>query len=149
MIDDGTREALAIEIDTFLSSQRVIRVLNRIIDRQGKPLRIRVDNGPEFTSAAFTFWAKEQGIQIQYIQPGKPMQNGFIERFNRIYRESILDAYAFFDLSEVRWLTQQWIEEYNERRPHEALGNHTPREWKEKLLQDPGFIGMQNLENSR
>ena len=149
VIDDSTREALAIEIDTSISAQRVIRILNRIMERQGKPLRIRVDNGPEFTSSTFSLWAKEQGIQIQYIQPGKPMQNGFIERFNRIYRESILDAYAFFDLNEVRWLTQQWIEEYNERRPHEALGNNTPKEWREKLLQAPGFIGSQKLENSR
>lgn len=149
VIDDCSREALAIEVDTSISSQRVIRTLNRVIERQGKPLRIRVDNGPEFTSAAFTLWAKEQGIQIQYIQPGKPMQNGFIERFNRIYRESTLDAYVFFDLNEVRWLTQQWIEEYNERRPHEALQNHTPAEWKEKLLQAPGFIGLQNPDNSR
>lgn len=149
VIEDSTREALTIEVDTSLSSHRVIRTLNRIIERQGKPLRIRVDNGPEFTSAAFTFWAKEQGIHIQYIQPGKPMQNGFIERFNRIYRESILDAYAFSDLNEVRWLTQQWIYEYNERRPHEALGNHTPREWREKLLQASGFIGSKNLENSK
>lgn len=72
------------------------------------------------------------------------MQNGFIERFNRIYRESILDAYVFFDLNEVRWLTQQWLNEYNERRPHKALGNHTPKERKEKLLQAPGFIGGKN-----
>ncbi|MBM3433124.1 MAG: transposase, partial [Bacteroidetes bacterium] len=69
----------------------------------------------------------------QYIQPGKPMQNGYIERFNRLYREAILDAYAFIDLEEVRYLTREWIEEYNYRRPHEALNNQTPDEWKRKL----------------
>lgn len=133
IIDDSTREVLAIEIDTSISSQRVIRTLNRVIEREGKPGAIRVDNGPEFTAIVFSLWAKEHGIDIQYIQPGKPMQNGFIERFNRIYRESILDAYLFFELDQVRQLTEEWMEEYNERRPHEALDNMTPKEWKVKL----------------
>lgn len=155
VIDDSTREVLAIEIDTSISAQRVIRTLNRIIEQRGKPIAIRVDNGPEFTAIAFTLWAKGQGMAIQYIQPGKPMQNGFIERFNRIYRESILDAYLFFELDEVRKLTEEWKEEYNERRPHESLNNMTPSEWKEILLkekenlfQDPGFIDTKKLENS-
>lgn len=155
VIDDSTREVLAIEVDTSIAAQRVIRTLNRIIERQGKPFAIRVDNGPEFTAIAFTLWAKEQGIAIQYIQPGKPMQNGFIERFNRIYRESILDAYLFFELDEVRQLTEEWMEEYNERRPHESLDNRTPSEWremllkeKENLLQASGFIDTKKLENS-
>lgn len=155
VIDDSTREVLAIEVDTSIAAQRVIRTLNRIIERQGKPFAIRVDNGPEFTAIAFTLWAKEQGIAIQYIQPGKPMQNGFIERFNRIYRESILDAYLFFELNEVRQLTEEWMEEYNERRPHESLGNRTPSEWREMLLKEkenlfqaPGFIDTKKLENS-
>jgi len=133
IIDDSTREVLAIEIDTSISAQRVIRTLNRVIEREGKPGAIRVDNGPEFTAIVFSLWAKEQGIDIQYIQPGKPMQNGFVERFNRIYRESILDAYLFFELDQVRQLTEEWIEEYNERRPHEALNNLTPIEWKARL----------------
>lgn len=133
VIDDSTREVLAIEIDTSISSQRVVRTLNWIIEREGKPETIRVDNGPEFTAVAFSLWAKEHGIDIQYIQPGKPMQNGFVERFNRIYRESILDAYLFFELDQVRQLTAEWMEEYNERRPHEALNNLTPKEWKAKL----------------
>jgi len=155
VIDDSTREVLAIEVDSSIAAQRVVRILNRIIERQGKPFAIRVDNGPEFTAIAFTLWAKEQGITIHYIQPGKPMQNGFIERFNRIYRESILDAYLFFELDEVRQLTEEWMEEYNERRPHESLGNRTPSEWrelllkeKENLFQAPGFIGKRKLENS-
>ena len=76
------------------------------------------------------------------------MQNGYIERFNRIYREAILDAYLFFELEDVRLLTQEWMEEYNERRPHEALHNLSTFEWKEKLLQAPGFIGSSKTENS-
>lgn len=96
---------------------------------RGKPIAIRADNGPEFTSKELELWAKDRAITIQYIQPGKPTQNGYIERFNRLYREAVLDAYLFFDLQEVRKLTDEWIEEYNERRPHEALNNMTPAEW--------------------
>lgn len=130
VIDDCTREVLGIEIDTSLGSKRVIRTLNRIIEQRGVPKTIRTDNGPEFTSNEFELWCKELGIQLQFIQPGKPMQNGYVERFNRLYREAILDAYLFFDLDEVRHLTQEWMEEYNERRPHEGLNNLTPEEWK-------------------
>lgn len=129
VIDDCNREALVIEIATSIASKRVIRTLEQLIDWRGKPAAIRVDNGPEFTSADFTSWGKEKEINIHYIQPGKPMQNGYIERFNGSYRREILDAYLFFDLEEVRQLTEKWIEEYNTRRPHEALGNLTPSEW--------------------
>jgi putative transposase len=128
IINDCNREALAIEIDTSLSAKRVIRVLSRIIARRGKPRIIRVDNGPEFTSKEFELWCIEQGIIIQYIQTGKPMQNGFIERFNGSYRREILDAYVFFELHEVRKLTAEWMDEYNNRRPHEGLNNATPIE---------------------
>ncbi len=111
IIDDCTREALAIEIDTSLSAKRVTRVLDGSIMEQGKPVGIRVDNGPEFTSNEFAQWAKDKGIDIQYTQPGK-VQNGYIERFNRLYREAVLDAYLFFELHEVRLLTKEWMEEY-------------------------------------
>ena len=134
LIDDCTREVLAIEIDTSLSSKRIIRTLERVILDRGKPNIIRTDNGPEFTSKDLELWAKDNEIQIQFIQPGRPMQNGYIERFNRIYRESILDAYLFFELEQVRILTDEWIDEYNNRRPHESLGNLTPNEWKMKQL---------------
>jgi putative transposase len=134
VMDDCTREALAIEVDTSLSSKRIIRTLNRTIEMHGKPTAVRVDNGPEFTSNDFELWAKENQITIRYIQPGKPMQNGYIERFNRVYREAVLDAYLFFDLYQVKQLTGEWMEEYNRRRPHEALNNLTPEEWKNNLL---------------
>jgi putative transposase len=133
IIDDCNREALAIEIDTSISSKRVTRVLERVIKQRGKPKTIRVDNGPEFTSTHFELWCKNKQISIQYIQPGRPMQNGFIERFNGSYRREVLDAYVFFELHEVRRLTAEWMEEYNIRRPHEGLENATPREWLEKL----------------
>lgn len=134
VIDDCSREALAVEVDTSLSSRRVIQVLEQVIEERGKPDAVRVDNGPEFTSKDLDLWAREQGINLQYIQPGRPMQNGYIERFNGSYRKEILDAYLFFDLDEVRTLTEEWIEEYNQRRPHEALNNLTPNEWKQLTL---------------
>ena len=136
IMDDGSREALAIEVDTSLSAKRVTRTLDRIIEQRGKPTAIRTDNGPEFTSKELELWAFQKGITIQYIQPGKPMQNGYIERFNRLYREAVLDAYLFFDLYQVKQLTQEWMEEYNERRPHEALNNLTPEEWHRNLLKN-------------
>ncbi|MFT2010948.1 IS3 family transposase [Pontibacter sp. 13R65] len=129
VIDDCNREALAIEVATSISSKRVIRTLEQLIDWRGRPAAIRVDNGPEFTSADFTSWCREKEIGLHYTQPGKPMQNGYIERLNGSYRRDILDAYLFLELEEVRELTEQWMEEYNTRRPHEALGNLTPSEW--------------------
>ena len=134
LIDDCTREVLSIQIDTSLSSKRIIRILERVILERGKPSIIRTDNGPEFTSKELELWAKDNEIQIQFIQPGRPMQNGYIERFNRIYRECILDAYLFFELDQVRQLTEEWMDEYNNRRPHESLNNLTPNEWKMKQL---------------
>jgi len=136
VMDDCSREVLAIEIDTSLSSKRVIRTLERIIEQRGMPATIRTDNGPEFISKDLELWSLDKGINIQFIQPGKPMQNGYIERFNRLYREAVLDAYLFFDLSEVRILTDEWIEEYNNKRPHESLGNMTPFEWKTNLIKN-------------
>lgn len=134
VIDDCSREALAIEADTSLSSKRIIRVLERIGLSRGFPKAIRSDNGPEFTSKDFAIWCADRNIETRFIQPGKPTQNGFIERFNRLYREAVLDAYLFFDLDQVRQLTAEWIEEYNQRRPHEGLSNMTPYEWKDLLL---------------
>jgi len=134
VMDDCSREALAIEVDTSLSSQRIIRTLQRVIEQRGKPATIRTDNGPEFTSGDFESWCKTNHITVQYIQPGKPMQNGYIERFNRLYREAVLDAYLFFELDQIRQLTTEWIDEYNYRRPHESLNNLTPIEWKNELM---------------
>ena len=141
IIDDCNREALAIEVDTSISAKRVIRVLERVIKQRGKPKVIRVDNGPEFTSKDFELWCRYMQITIRYIQPGRPMQNGFIERFNGSYRREVLDAYVFFELYEVRKLTAEWIEEYNNRRPHEGLNNATPMEWLE-------IMRCGNMENS-
>lgn len=130
IIDDFNREALAIEIDTSLRASRLLRVFERLGAERGYPAMLRVDNGPEFTSNEFMAWAEVHGIQIRYIQPGKPNQNAFIERFNRTYREEVLDLYLFRSLEEVREVTYHWLIDYNEARPHDALGDVPPGEYR-------------------
>lgn len=129
MVDDFNREALAIEIDLGLPAERIIRVLDRIAAWRGYPLKLRMDNGPELTSVKLAAWAEEHEVELEFIKPGKPTQNSFVERFNRTYREEVLDAYVFKTLTEVREITEKWLREYNEERPHESLGNLTPAEY--------------------
>jgi putative transposase len=131
IIDDYNREALTIEIDTSLPSARVVRVLKNLIAWRGSPEQIRVDNGPEFLAEELVRWCNEQNIKLQYIQPGKPSQNGYAERFNRTYRTEVLDAYLFEDLDEVRELTEEWMIEYNNNRPHDALKGLSPVKYRE------------------
>lgn len=126
VLDEGVREALDIEIDTSLTSERVIRVLERLREWRGLPKAICCDNGPELLSQVFVEWCKKRGIAIRYIQPGKPNQNAFIERFNRTYREEVLSTYLFEDLDQVREITYRWLITYNEQRPHDALGGLPP-----------------------
>ena len=97
-----------------------------MIDLHGRPSAIRCDNGPELTSDIFTKWCKEQDIELRFIQPGKPDQNAYIERFNRSYREEVLSAYVFESLEQVRLLTDDWLRTYNEERPHDSLGRVPP-----------------------
>jgi len=129
LVDDFNREGIAIEIDTSLPAKRIIRVLDRVALERGYPAKLRVDNGPELTSVQMADWAEAHRVELEFIQPGKPMQNGFIERFNRTYREEVLDMYVFNNIREVREITEAWLPEYNELRPHESLGNLTPREF--------------------
>jgi len=129
VIDDYNREALWIEVDTSLPAERVVRVLEQLLSWPGKPASIRMDNGPELISQRLESWAKEKNIALLHIQPGKPAQNAYIERFNRTYREDVLDAYLFDDLQEVRYITERWLEEYNTIRPHEALQGLPPRQF--------------------
>jgi putative transposase len=129
VLDDFNREALRIEIDTNLPAARIVRALDELVQIRGRPKRLRLDNGPELVSEALERWARGLGIELTFIQPGKPMQNGIIERFNRTYREEVLDCYVFETLGEVRRMTADWIVRYNEQRPHEALGNLSPRQY--------------------
>ena len=134
VIDDFNREALWIEVDTSLPAERVVRVLEQLLFWRGKPTRIRMDNGPELISQRLENWAKEKHIALLHIQPGQPAQNAYIERFNRTYREDVLDAYLFDDLEEVRHISEHWLEDYNILRPHEALKGISPRQF---ALQQP------------
>ena len=119
ILDDFNREALQIAIDTSISSERVIRELDRLIEWRGKPMYLRVDNGPEFIALRLAEWCEENGIELKFIQPGKPTQNSFVERFNRTYRQEILGVYLFESLDQVRALTEEWIWRYNNQRPHD------------------------------
>ncbi len=128
VIDDFNREALGIEIDFSLPSERVIRSLNQIIEWRGKPLMIRCDNGPENISGVIQTWAQQSGIAFQYIQPGKPQQNAYVERFNRTVRYEWLSQYDWADLDEVRDFATKWSWFYNNERPNMALGGFTPKQ---------------------
>jgi putative transposase len=129
IIDDYNREALGIEVDTSLPAERVVRVLEDLLLWRATPTQIRMDNGPELISQRLESWAKEKHIDLIHIQPGKPAQNAYIERFNRTFREEVLDAYLFDDLNEVRMITESWLEDYNTIRPHEALQGLSPRQF--------------------
>jgi len=128
VVDDFNREVLHIEIDTSITSLRLVRVFEQLRSQHRLPQVLRTDNGPEFLGEAFTHWAKNAGMAIQYIQPGKPNQNAYIERFNRTYRDEVLDLYLFANLDDVREATYWWRTEYNEERPHDSLGDRTPAE---------------------
>jgi len=115
-----------IEPSFSLPANKVVKLLTELFEVRGSPEMIRVDNGPEFISTAFKSWAKSQGILIHYIEPGKPAQNAFIERFNKSYRTEVLDINWFTSLREVRRITKAWRNVYNRERPHESLGGYSP-----------------------
>ena len=135
IIDEGTREALDIVVDTSLPATRVVRVLEQLKEERGVPRMIRVDNGSEMTSLAFTKWCENNHVRICYIEPGKPNQNAYIERFNRSYRTEVLNPHLFSSLAQVRELSWAWMLSYNEERPHESLGNLPPSEFKKQLTE--------------
>ena len=151
VIDDFNREALSIAVDTGLPAQRVIRELEQLIEWRGKPEKIRSDNGPEFVAGILADWCQGQGIEWEYIQPGKPTQNSLIERFNRTFRQDVLDSYMFDSLAEIRKYAQAWVWMYNNVRPHSSLGHLTPVEFLPeygKLSEFPTFQQDNNNSNS-
>jgi putative transposase len=133
VLDIFTRKCLAIEVDTSLPSLRVTRVLDELIKIYGRPAVIRVDNGSEFTSRLFDNWVYQNKIEIDFIQPGKPNQNGFIESFNDKFRSECLNEHWFLTLKEARELIEEFRVDYNDFRPHSSLNDLTPNEFLDKF----------------
>ncbi len=136
IMDDYNRELLWIEIGLSIGASSLVKILDCLIKERGKPQVIRVDNGVEFRSVAFTNWCFKHKIVIRYIQPGKPTQNAYIERFNRSYRSEVLDAYVFNTLKQVKELTFDWIQHYNYVRPHESLHQLAPMNYLKQNVKE-------------
>jgi putative transposase len=132
VIDESNREVLAIEIDLSLPAARVLRTLEQLEEIHGLPKAIRLDNGSELRSAVFMGWCESKGIDLKFIQPDKPQQNTFIERFNRTYHHEVLGAHILENLNQVKDITEQWIKIYNEDRPHAALGKLPPINYRQQ-----------------
>jgi putative transposase len=139
VVDDFNREVLHIEVDTSITSERLIRIFQRLQAERGLPQVLRTDNGPEFLGEAFTAWARQVGMAIQYIQPGKPNQNAYVERFNRTFRNELLDQHLFTTLDDVREAVHWWMVEYNEERPHDALKDLTPVEARQQSARNSTY----------
>ena len=133
IVDDCTRECLAIEVDTSITGLRVQAVLERLADTRGLPLSITVDNGPEFDGQVLDKWAYRRGVQLSFIRPGKPNENAYIESFNGKFRDECLNEHWFLSLAHARSVIEEWRVEYNTERPHSSLGNRTPAEFAKAL----------------
>ena len=135
ILDDFDRSAIAQEVAISIPASRLVRILEKVIWTMGKPRNIRCDNGPEFIAGIFQSWCKANDINLLYIQPGHPTQNSYVERFNGSYRRAVLDAYLFRTLDDVRTITEEWSRDYNENRPHDSLGDMSPREYKTNYIE--------------
>jgi putative transposase len=133
VVDDYTRECVRIEVDTSLGGERVARVLEGLWQQRGGPKVIVVDHGPEFTSQALDRWAYQRGVKLHFIVPGKPEQNAYVESFNGKFRDECLNEHWFGDLKEAREKIETWRLDYNQRRPHSALGYRTPEEFAAQI----------------
>lgn len=129
IVDDYSRECVAAEVDTSIPGARVVRVLERLRERRGVPQVLVTDNGPEFAGQALDVWAYQRGVKLHFIEPGKPVQNAFVESFNGKMRDECLNEHWFGTLVEARQTIEAWRRDYNEVRPHSALGNRTPQEF--------------------
>lgn len=129
VVDDYTRECLAIEVDTSLPGLRVAQVLDRLAEMRGLPRSITVDNGPEFAGRALDAWAYQAGVKLSFIRPGKPVENAYIESFNGKFRDECLNEHWFLSLRQAKSLIEAWRVEYNTERPHSALGYLAPTQF--------------------
>ena len=125
-MDQFTRECPAIEVDTSITGQRVVRVLDRLRETHGLPQALVMDNGPEFTSKALAAWAKDSGVRLHFIAPGRPTENGYIESFNGKFRDECLNLNWFGDLADSRVMIEDWRTDYNRDRPHQLIGIPDP-----------------------
>ena len=137
LMDGSTREALWIEVDTSLPGVRVVQVLERVAQQRGLPTVIQVDNGPEFISRAVDQWAYANDVALHFIEPGKPVQNAFIESFNGKFRDECLSQSWFTSLEDARQIIDAWRMDYNTARPHSSLGYLTPEEYAAKIAARP------------
>ena len=133
VVDDCTRECLAIEVDTSLTGRRVAAVLERLADVRGLPESITVDHGPEFEGKLLDAWAYECGVQLAFIRPGKPVENAYIESFNGRFRDECLNEHWFVTMAQARRVIESWRQEYNDERPHSSLGYLTPARFAAEL----------------
>jgi len=138
LVDNFSRVSPAIEVDFSLTGRRVVEVLERVIAKYGKPQVIKCDNGPEFISRVVDEWAYRKGVKLEFSRPGKPTDNAYIESFNGRFRQECLNQHWFETLEEARNKIEQWRVEYNETRPHSALGNETPEAFKKNWQQTRG-----------
>ena len=134
VVDDFTRACLAIEVDTSIGGRRVAQVLQRLIETRGTPARLVTDNGPEFISRALDAWAYAHGIELHFIEPGKPNQNAYVESFNGRMRDECLNEHWFMSLGQARETIETWRQDYNAMRPHSALGDIPPEEFEQLTL---------------
>ena len=132
VIDDYTRECVAIEVDFGINGHRVIQTLERAMEERGKVVAIRSDNGPEFISNALDGWAYSNGIKLDFIRPGKPNDNAFVESFNDKFRQECLNDNQFLTLPEAQTVIEIWRRDFNEQRPHDSLDGMTPREFADQ-----------------
>jgi putative transposase len=142
IVDDFTRECLALVADTSLSGGRVVRELDAVVTKRGKPAMVVSDNGPELVSLAILRWQGETGVGWHYIAPGKPMQNGFVESFNGRLRDELLNETVFRSLAHARELLAEWKEDFNQTRPHTSLGGLTPNEFAARSAMDHNHPGL-------
>jgi putative transposase len=134
VIDEANREALAIQVAQSLPASMLIRTMDRLVDWYGAPKSIRMDNGPEMTSREFVAWAQRRGIALNHIEPGEPNQNAYVERSNRTFRTEVLDAWLFNSIEQVQAIADDWLTQYNEYRPHDALGGKPPKQFMPRLI---------------
>ena len=147
VVDVFTRECLVIHADRSLSGAKVSRILDNVAELRGYPKEITVDNGTEFFSKAMDSWAYKHGVRLDFIRPGRPMENGFIESFNGKLRDECLNVELFFDLLDARRKLEAWRRDYNEERPHSSIGNLTPVEFAARVGNQMGkaIAGFLNL----